>query len=171
MARQVVTNYTVGADERSVTLTGLVSVDKAKIVSIRDTRTNKALYLATDADRATLTGKTLALPRGTRITGPLTIVYDAEYVPVPPVPGPTAAELSAAARPLPAPVDEAAIAERVLAEVQSQLDRMLEVRLREALAPALVRTADALVRDARREIVAVLREAVDRAIQDARSTR
>ena len=85
-----------------------------------------------------------------------------------PVPGPTAAELSAASRPVASPLDEAAIAERVLAEVQAQLDRMLEVRLREALAPALVRTADALVRDARREIVAVLREAVDRAIQDAR---
>jgi hypothetical protein len=69
------------------------------------------------------------------------------------------------------PIDEAAIADRVMREVQSQLDRMLEVRLREALAPVLVRTADAMVRDARREIVAVLREAVDRAVQEARGGR
>ena len=46
--------------------------------------------------------------------------------------------------------DESAIADRVFERLQVQLDRMLDVRLREALAPALVRTADALVRDARR---------------------
>jgi hypothetical protein len=66
------------------------------------------------------------------------------------------------------PVEEAAIVERVLGELQGQLDRMLEVRLREALAPALVRTADALVRDARRELVAALREAVERAVRESR---
>jgi hypothetical protein len=86
------------------------------------------------------------------------------------VPPAGAAPMSAAA-PAQLPVDEAAIADRVLREVQSQLDRMLEVRLREALAPVLVRTADAMVRDARREIVAVLREAVDRAVHEARGPR
>ena len=35
---------------------------------------------------------------------------------------------------------------------------MLEVRLREALAPILARAADALVRDARKELTAALRE-------------
>jgi hypothetical protein len=63
---------------------------------------------------------------------------------------------------------EAALAARVLERLQVQIDRMLEVRLREALAPALVRTADALVRDARRELVGALREAVERAVRDAR---
>ena len=67
--------------------------------------------------------------------------------------------------------DESAIADRVFERLQVQLDRMLDVRLREALAPALVRTADALVRDARRELVVALREAVERAVRESRDDR
>lgn len=56
------------------------------------------------------------------------------------------------------------LARNVLVEVQRQVDLLLDVRMREALAPALTRTADALVRDARREITAALRDIVDTAV-------
>ena len=39
---------------------------------------------------------------------------------------------------------------------------MLEVRLREALAPILARATDALVRDARKELTAAMRDIVAR---------
>lgn len=86
------------------------------------------------------------------------------------------AEAAPAARPVESGAAVAAAAEdaeealvaRVLDRLQVQVDRMLEVRLREALAPALVRTADALVRDARRELVPALREAVERAVRETR---
>jgi hypothetical protein len=38
------------------------------------------------------------------------------------------------------------------------------VRLREALAPVLARAADALIRDARKELTAALRDAVARSV-------
>ena len=52
----------------------------------------------------------------------------------------------------------------MLADLQRQLDLMLDVRLREALAPVLARAADALIRDARKELTAALREAVARSV-------
>ena len=60
--------------------------------------------------------------------------------------------------------DEAELRQRVLADLQRQVDLMLEVRLREALAPLLARATDALVRDARNELAATLREMVTRAV-------
>lgn len=79
--------------------------------------------------------------------------------PPPPAPSPAA--------PATAPVDEQELSRRVMADLQRQLDLMLEVRLREALKPALARTADALVRDARLELTRALREAVDTAVRQA----
>ena len=52
----------------------------------------------------------------------------------------------------------------MLADLQRQLDLMLEVRLREALAPVLARAADTLIRDARKELTATLRDAVARSV-------
>ncbi len=63
-----------------------------------------------------------------------------------------------------AAVTESELARGVLADVQRQVDLMLEVRLREALAPLLARAADALVRDARAELTATLRDVVTRAV-------
>ena len=65
---------------------------------------------------------------------------------------------------LDAPVDEATLTQRVLADIEKQVDLMLEVRLREALAPVLVRATDALVRDARKELTAALRDIVARSV-------
>lgn len=53
---------------------------------------------------------------------------------------------------------------RILADVQRQLDLVLESRVREALSPALTRLTDALVREARAELASTLRDIVTRAV-------
>jgi len=81
-----------------------------------------------------------------------------------------AASTSAAptrATPLAKPVataSEVQLTQRVLADLQRQVELMLEVRLREALAPILARATDSLVRDARKELTAAMRDIVARAI-------
>jgi hypothetical protein len=86
------------------------------------------------------------------------------------VAAPTPSAASVVADPPPAvvpatpPVSEAELSRRVLADLQHQLDLMLEVRLREALAPVLARVADSLIRDARKELTAALRDAVARSV-------
>jgi hypothetical protein len=64
-------------------------------------------------------------------------------------------------------VDECALAARVLAALQPRIDALLEARLREAVAPALARAADALIRDAREELAAAMREVVAEAVARA----
>jgi alkylhydroperoxidase family enzyme len=66
-----------------------------------------------------------------------------------------------AAAPLPS---EHELVQRVLGNVQRQIDLMLEQRLREALAPALARLTDALLREVRGELTPVLRDVVARAV-------
>lgn len=61
-------------------------------------------------------------------------------------------------------VDEAAMAQRVLSEVQRQIDGMLEYRLREALTPILARTSESLVRELRQELSKTMRDVVSRAV-------
>jgi hypothetical protein len=77
--------------------------------------------------------------------------------------------LSDAAAPAAAPVqsvpfDEAAIARRVLEDVQRQIDLMLEYRLRDVLGPMLARLSDALIRETRDELASTLRDVVARAV-------
>ena len=60
---------------------------------------------------------------------------------------------------------------RVLADLQKQIDLMLEVRLREALAPVLARVADTLIRDARKELTSAMQDAVARTIAQEQSRR
>ncbi|HEY9066944.1 MAG TPA: hypothetical protein VIO33_18315 [Burkholderiaceae bacterium] len=59
---------------------------------------------------------------------------------------------------------ESELTAQVLAEVQHQLDLMIEYRMREALTPLLARMTDNLVRDARHALASTLREAVARAV-------
>ena len=90
------------------------------------------------------------------------------------VPAPALATVAAAAPAAPtvtaaplvpaASINEAQLTQRVLVDLQRQIDLMLEVRLREALAPVLARAADALIRDARKELTAALRDAVARSV-------
>lgn len=53
---------------------------------------------------------------------------------------------------------------RVIAELVPRVDAALEARLRDALAPALARAADGLIRDARKEMAAALRDLVAEAV-------
>lgn len=56
------------------------------------------------------------------------------------------------------------LTQRVLADVQRQIDLMLEYRLRESLAPAMARLTEALVHEARSELATTLRDVVARAV-------
>ena len=60
--------------------------------------------------------------------------------------------------------DEAQLTQNILADLQRQIDLMLEYRLREAIGPALARTADALIREVRSDLAASMRELVARAV-------
>lgn len=75
-----------------------------------------------------------------------------------------------AERPAPLPVVDAdTVVGQVLSELMPRIDMLLESRLREALAPALARAADGLIRDTRVNLSVAVRElvqeAVDRALQ------
>ena len=61
-------------------------------------------------------------------------------------------------------VSEEQLTQRVLFDLQSQIDQLLEERLREALAPALARLTDAVVRDVRDQLITTLRDLVAHAI-------
>lgn len=61
-------------------------------------------------------------------------------------------------------VDEAALAQRVLVNLDHQLDLMFEQRVKEALTPILTRTTDTLVREMRNQLAASLRDMVTRAV-------
>lgn len=56
------------------------------------------------------------------------------------------------------------LTQRVLHEVQRHIDLMLEYRLRQALGPILARAADGIVKDARQDLAATLRDVVARAV-------
>lgn len=54
--------------------------------------------------------------------------------------------------------------QRVLDDLQHQVELMLEYRLREALTPILTRATDSIIRDARAELALTLRDVVARAV-------
>jgi hypothetical protein len=84
--------------------------------------------------------------------------------PSPPPPAPRAAAPAPVAAPVAPPLSEEAVVQRVLADVQRQLDLVFEYKLRELLTPALARIADSLIRDTRNELATTLREVVTRAV-------
>ncbi len=73
------------------------------------------------------------------------------------VPAIASAEVQAALR----------LSAEVLFELEQRVDTVFEARLREALAPALARAADALIRDARQELAGALRVMVEDAVTQA----
>ena len=79
---------------------------------------------------------------------------------VPPAPDPTPA--------VPEATDAGDSSARILASVQRQLDASFESRMREAIAPALARCADALIRDLQVELEATLPGLVERAVEQER---
>lgn len=73
----------------------------------------------------------------------------------------------AAPQPIPLdslPVLEGQLAQRVLNDVQRQIDSMLEFRLREALAPVLARHSEAIVRELKDELARTMRDVVARSV-------
>ena len=85
-----------------------------------------------------------------------------------PQPAPAAPGANAGAVPgvpaAPVSVAEEQIVQRVLTDVQRQIDLMLEYRLRETLAPAVARMTDQLVRDTRAELASTLRDILAKAV-------
>lgn len=77
---------------------------------------------------------------------------------------PVEADLMAAVPMPPLRLAEDQMIQGVLAEVQRQVDLMIEYRLREALTPILNRAADSVVREARGELASTLRDVVARAV-------
>jgi hypothetical protein len=61
-------------------------------------------------------------------------------------------------------LDAELLSQQVLSDVQRQIDAMLEVRLKEALAPVVARLTDTLARDARSELTKVMKDVVSRAV-------
>lgn len=68
---------------------------------------------------------------------------------------------------IPAAITEEQLINRVLTDLQLQIDLMLESRLREVLAPLLERATEGLVRDARSELASALHDAVALAVTKA----
>ena len=75
-----------------------------------------------------------------------------------------AAAAQMAAEPVIALPSEEQLVQRVLVDLQRQIDLMFEYRLREALTPLLARAADNLIREARGELASTLRDVVARAV-------
>jgi hypothetical protein len=61
-------------------------------------------------------------------------------------------------------VAESQITQQVLSDVQRQVDRMFEYRLRESLGPALARLTDQFIEETRNELALTLRDIVRRAV-------
>lgn len=76
------------------------------------------------------------------------------------------ARLPPQAAPLPV-IDEAALTGRILADLQGQVDAMLDHHLRVALTPVLQRQAELLAHHARDELASALRDMVARAVSQA----
>jgi hypothetical protein len=75
----------------------------------------------------------------------------------------TLAAIPAGAPSDPAP-DESALAAALLASIQDRIDPMFQARLREAIAPALARAVDGLLRELGPELASVMRETAERAV-------
>jgi len=83
---------------------------------------------------------------------------DAVSAPAPPVAAPGRADGDA--------LQAALFVEPLLEDIVHRLDRVLEMRLRDALAPELERLADRVVQAARDEVAIGLRELVERAVTE-----
>ena len=64
-------------------------------------------------------------------------------------------------------LDIQALVSEVLVELQPRIDMLFESRLRDALAPALARVAEGLIREARSEVAIALHELVADAVKRA----
>jgi hypothetical protein len=67
----------------------------------------------------------------------------------------------------PSATTASALSAEVLFELEQRIGSVLDARLREALAPALARAADLMIREARQELAQTLRGLVDEAVTRA----
>ena len=79
-------------------------------------------------------------------------------------PASQAAQAAVASLPALNALNEDQIVQRVLLDLQRQIDLMLEYRVREALRPALTRATDALVMEARNELASTLHSIVAKSV-------
>lgn len=75
---------------------------------------------------------------------------------------PVASHAAAAVPELTADAEQ--FAQRVLTDVQRQIDLMLEYRLREVLGPILARAADTVIKEARQDVATTLKDVIVRAV-------
>ena len=61
-------------------------------------------------------------------------------------------------------VSEAQLSQRILTDVQRQIDSMLEFRLRESMQPLLAQFTETLMQDLRDELSRTMRDVVTRAV-------
>jgi len=61
-------------------------------------------------------------------------------------------------------IDEVALTQRMLSDLDRQVDLMFEQRLREAMSPVITRLTDTMVRELRQQLARTLREMVARAV-------
>ena len=108
-------------------------------------------------------------PNPTSDWAPIANVFVGQPVPQEALPSQTVpvAEFFAAPQPVSFEaegVSEVEIAQRVLSDVQKQIDGLLDFRLRESLGPILARHSEALVRDLREELGRTMRDVVARSV-------
>lgn len=60
--------------------------------------------------------------------------------------------------------DDAVLAAELLASIQDRIDTLFQARLREAVAPALARAVDGLLRELGPELASAMRETAERAV-------
>lgn len=68
-------------------------------------------------------------------------------------------------------VDESALAAELLEQIRQRIDLMFQARLREAIAPALARAVDGLLRELGPELAQALRETAERAVAQELASR
>ena len=83
---------------------------------------------------------------------------------MPPAASPQVAAAPALTEPVLPEINETQLAQRVLTDVQRQIDSMLDFRLKEAMGPILAKHSEALVRDLREELSRTMRDVVARSV-------
>jgi len=124
-------------------------------------------------DRLPTLTEVLELGRGEGVdlgvTAPATEVAPPEWAPAPSGLAPSDAELGLApTAPMPLEsIDAQALVRQVLKELSPRVESMFEARMRDAMAPALARAADLLIRETRAELLAAMTDLVSETVARA----
>lgn len=106
-----------------------------------------------------------ASPTEPREPAPEALPLEGEALPPPIAAMAAPAQTPSPAVPPPASLPtEDQLTQRVLTDLQRQIELMLDYRMREMLTPILTRATDGVIRDARAELASTLRDVVQRAV-------